>query len=170
MVGQESLHWKKIKYDIWTETWCRLISGGTQNIKPLRHESTFAIYNKYFIIYVYIYYICLFLCCLFKILLHWYIFAILLFFCFLGLHPGHMEVWNSQARGRFGATAASNVRSEPCLRPIHSSQQCRIPDSMSKARDRTHILIDTNWICFHCATMGTPIFFQFLIKYSKYII
>ena len=32
-----------------------------------------------------------------------------------------------------------------------SSGQCRIPNPLSKARDRTHILVDTSWIHFHCA-------------------
>ena len=30
---------------------------------------------------------------------------------------------------------------------------------LSKARDRTYILVDTSQICFHCTTMGTPFFF-----------
>ena len=38
----------------------------------------------------------------------------------------------------------------------HSSWQCRIPNLLSEARYRTHILMDTSRICFHCATMGTP--------------
>ena len=37
------------------------------------------------------------------------------------------------------------------------SQVCdRIPDPLSKARDRTRILMDTSQIRFHCAIMGTP--------------
>ena len=39
---------------------------------------------------------------------------------------------------------------------ITAHGQCWILDSLSKARDRTGILMDTSWICFHCATMGTP--------------
>ena len=38
----------------------------------------------------------------------------------------------------------------------HSSQQHRIPDPLSKARDRTHMLMDTGWIHFRCATWETP--------------
>ena len=30
----------------------------------------------------------------------------------------------------------------------HSSQQCQIPDPLSEARDRTHVLMDVSWICF----------------------
>ena len=43
----------------------------------------------------------------------------------------------------------------------HSSRQGRIPDPLSKARDRTHILMDTSRIHFCCATMGTPDNFYF---------
>ena len=38
----------------------------------------------------------------------------------------------------------------------HSSQQRLIPDPLSEARDQTPILMDTSWICFPCATTGTP--------------
>ena len=37
-----------------------------------------------------------------------------------------------------------------------SSEQCQIPDPLSETRDRTSILMDTSWIHFCCATMGTP--------------
>ena len=38
----------------------------------------------------------------------------------------------------------------------HSSPD---PRPLSKARDGTRILMDTSWIHFYCATMGTPILF-----------
>ena len=38
----------------------------------------------------------------------------------------------------------------------HRSRQCRIPDPLSKARDWTHILMDTSQVHFCCATVGTP--------------
>jgi len=41
----------------------------------------------------------------------------------------------------------------------HSSWQHQIPDSLSKARDRTYNLMDTSWICFCCATKGTQSIF-----------
>ena len=43
----------------------------------------------------------------------------------------------------------------------HSSQQCRIPDPLSEARDQTHILMDTSRICFRSAARGTPQLFKF---------
>ena len=30
----------------------------------------------------------------------------------------------------------------------HSPQQHRIPNPLTKARDRTHILMDTSWVCY----------------------
>ena len=39
----------------------------------------------------------------------------------------------------------------------HRSWQCWIPDPLSKARDQTHILMDTSKIHFHRTTMGTPL-------------
>ena len=38
----------------------------------------------------------------------------------------------------------------------HSSQQCGILNLLSEARERTHVLMDLSWICFCCATTGTP--------------
>ena len=38
----------------------------------------------------------------------------------------------------------------------HSSQQLRIPNSLSEARDQTHIFMDASWILFCCATTRTP--------------
>ena len=45
-----------------------------------------------------------------------------------------------------------------------SSWQRWILNSLSKARDQTLILMDTNWIHFHCTTMGTPSFAYFFKK------
>ena len=36
----------------------------------------------------------------------------------------------------------------------HSSWQQWIPDPLNKARDQTHIFMDTSQICFCCTTMG----------------
>ena len=54
---------------------------------------------------------------------------------------------SSQARGRIRAIVASLH---------HSSQQHWIPDPLSEARDGTRFLMIISWICFPCATTGTP--------------
>ena len=38
----------------------------------------------------------------------------------------------------------------------HSSRQCRILNPLSKARDRTCVLLNTSGVHYHGATMGTP--------------
>ena len=38
----------------------------------------------------------------------------------------------------------------------HSSEQCQVLNPLSEARDRTHILMDTSQVRFHCATTGVP--------------
>ena len=38
----------------------------------------------------------------------------------------------------------------------HSSSQCRVPNPLSEAGNWTWILMDTSWIHFCWATMGTP--------------
>ena len=55
------------------------------------------------------------------------------------------------------ATAIANCYASVCDLH-HSSWQRWIPHPLSKARDLTHILMDTSQICFCCATMGTTIF------------
>ena len=38
----------------------------------------------------------------------------------------------------------------------HSSWQCWICNTLSKTRDRTHVLMDTSQVHYYWATMGTP--------------
>ena len=56
------------------------------------------------------------------------------------------------------ATATSTAR--PDLSHIcnlhHSSGQCRMLNPLSKARDRTCILMDTSQVRYGCTSMGTP--------------
>ena len=57
-----------------------------------------------------------------------------IYFVFLGPHPQHMEVL------RLGVKLDLNQ-----VRDLHHSlQQCQILSPLSKARDRTHILMDTS--------------------------
>ena len=52
-------------------------------------------------------------------------------------------------------TTATATRDLSC--DLHySSQQHRILDPLSKARDQSRVLMDTSQICFHCAMTETP--------------
>jgi len=95
------------------------------------------------------------------------VFRRLFFFFFFLFRATSATYWNSQVRGHTGAAAASlhhnhsNVGFQSCLQPHHttshhSSWQCWILNPLSKARAWTQVLIDTNWVGYHWATMGTP--------------
>ena len=79
---------------------------------------------------------------------------------FLGLHLRHMEVPRLGGESELQLPAyatATATRDLSCVCNLHhSSQQCRIPDPPSEARDRTCILMDPSRIHFCCTTMGTP--------------
>ena len=88
--------------------------------------------------------------CLFKnldICLYFYI-------CFLGLHLCHMEVprLGVQLELQLPPDATATVMlwnlSRIC-NLYHSSWQCRILNTLSEARDPTHVLMDTSWICYY---------------------
>ena len=46
--------------------------------------------------------------------------------------------------------------SEPHLRPTPQLTEMPDPYPLSRASDRTLILVGTTQICFHCITVGTP--------------
>ena len=59
-------------------------------------------------------------------------------------------------------TTATATKDLSCVCDLHhSSWQCWSPDSLIKGRGQTHILMDTSWIHFYCATMGIPSFYLF---------
>ena len=82
------------------------------------------------------------------------------FFCFLEPHPRYMEILSPGLELELHLAACATATAMQDLSHVcdlyHSSQHCRIPDPLSEARDRTCILLDTSWIWFHCATVGTP--------------
>ena len=88
-----------------------------------------------------------------------YLFIYLLLSFFQG-RP--LSYGSSQARGRIRPVAAilchrhSNSRSEPCLWPTPSSQQCWIFNALSKARDPSCLFMDESQDRYHWAMMGTP--------------
>ena len=80
-------------------------------------------------------------------------FVFVFVFDFLGPHPQHMEVpklgVESELQWLACATATATWNRSHFCNLHHSSQQHRIPDPLSKARDLTHILMDASQICFH---------------------
>ena len=78
----------------------------------------------------------------------------------LGLHLWHMEVPSLGVESELQLLAYTTATDTPDLSRIcnlhHSSWQCRIPNPLSEARDRTFVLMVPSWICFCCTTTGTP--------------
>ena len=60
--------------------------------------------------------------------------------------------WSGSCRSTPQSTAAPDLN---CICDLHQ-WQCQILNPLSRARDRTHILMDTNWISYHWAMTGTP--------------
>ena len=74
-------------------------------------------------------------------------------FCFCFLRAAPVAHGESQARGQIGAEAKAHTTATATPDPSHicdlhcSSWQCQIPNLLSKARDRTHILMDPDQVC-----------------------
>ena len=73
-----------------------------------------------------------------------------------------MAYGGSQVRGRIGAATTglchnhSNARSEPSLWPTPQLTAVLVLSPLSKANDRTCILMDAIWVRLCWATTGTP--------------
>ena len=86
--------------------------------------------------------------------------------------PWHMEVPRLgvspelQLLAYAMATATATHDQSPVRYPHHSSWQRQTPDLLSKAGDRTRILLDTSWIRFHCHYDRNSLQLQFLSKAS----
>ena len=89
----------------------------------------------------------------------YFVFILLLFYfiCFLGLHPWYMEVPRLGVKSELQLPSLHHSHSHMGFDLHHSSWQCRIPHPLSKARDWTHIVMDTTQFHFHCAMMRTPL-------------
>jgi len=88
-------------------------------------------------------------------------FFFFLSFVFLGPHLGHIEVprlgvqWELQLPAYSTATAMQDLS---CICDLHhSSQQRRILNPWSEARDQTRNLMVPSQIRFCCTTMETPL-------------
>ena len=73
-------------------------------------------------------------------------------FCFLGPHLRLMEIprLGVNLELQLPATATATATQDPShvCNLYHSSQQCWILNPLSKARDGTHVLMDTSHVCY----------------------
>ena len=80
-------------------------------------------------------------------------------FVLLESHPRHMEVPRLGVQMELQLSAYTTATAMPDLSHVcdlhHSSQQHRILNPLSEARDRTRNLMVPSWIHFSCAMMGT---------------
>ena len=91
-------------------------------------------------------------------------------FLFLGLQVRHREVPGLGVKSELQllayAIAIATLDPSRICDLDHSSRQCQILNPLSKARDGTHILMDTSQVRFQCTTRGTPyLFFFFFLKH-----
>ena len=94
------------------------------------------------------------ICLVFRTLL-WFLFVCLLvclFFAFLGMHLQHMKVPSLGVEWELQLPAYTTATQDPSLicDLHHSSQQYRILNPLSEARDQTRNLMDISQIHFPC--------------------
>ena len=89
----------------------------------------------------------------------WYcfIYLFIIYYFFIGLHLRHVEILRLGVTSElqplvYATTTATWAPSRVC-NLYHSSWQCQILNPASKARDQTHILMDTSQVHYHWATM-----------------
>ena len=75
----------------------------------------------------------------------WRFFFLFFFFFFLFI-AAPSAYGGSQARGRVRATATATPDPSRVYDLHHSSEQLQILNSLSEARDRTHIFMDSSWV------------------------
>ena len=83
-------------------------------------------------------------------------FSFFFLFCFLRLHPQHMEVPRLGVKSELPATATVTPDPNRICHLHRSSQQCQILNPLSRARDQTCILMDTGCVPYCWATTETP--------------
>ena len=86
----------------------------------------------------------------FCFLVDWFfvcLFFVFVFLVFLGLHSHHIEVPRLGVKSELQLPAYTTATVTQDLSHVcdlhHSSHQSQIPDPLSKARDRTHVLMDS---------------------------
>ena len=83
------------------------------------------------------------------------------FFFFLGLHLRHIEIPRLGVKLELQLLASTTATAMPDPSSVctlhHSSQQRRILNPLSEARDQIRALMVARQVRFGCATTGTPI-------------
>ena len=79
------------------------------------------------------------------------------FFFFPGLHLWHMKVLRLGDESELQLPAYTTATQDPsCVCNLHhSSWHSRFLNPLSEARDWSHVLMDTSWVCYCWAWMGT---------------
>ena len=89
----------------------------------------------------------------------WIISSFFFFFVFLGSLQQHMEIPRLGVELELQLPAYRTTTATPDLSRVynlhHSSRQHQIPNSLSKARDWTRVLLDMNWVGHCWAMKGT---------------
>ena len=92
-----------------------------------------------------------------------FFFVCLFLFCFLGPHLWHMEIPRLRVESELHLLAYTTTISNAMLDPsllcdlcCSLWQQHQLLNPLSGPKYRTHILMDTGWVHYHWATMGTP--------------
>ena len=80
-------------------------------------------------------------------------------FFFLGPYPQHMEIHRLEVQSELQLPPYATAAPDPSrvFDLYHSSWHRWILNPPSEAWDRTRNLMVPSWICFRCATTGTPI-------------
>ena len=93
-----------------------------------------------------------------------------IYFCFLGPHPGPVEF------PRLGVELSYSCRPQPqpqqrrirAMSLPYTTAHGSAHGPLSETKDRTHNLMVTSRICFHCSTRGAPIRLNFFFYNDFY--